>query len=1042
MKNIFTILLALLAATAGYAQEPCYSRGVAYCILNDGSGKSPVSEAGEVFVGTTADAAPVWTAGTYASAVAVNTGKPTLGNVKQTFYYWARAKEGYTFIGWNTTPKSKTPMAGSADCEGRPWTATYTHWAAGTAAEPKEKVLYAIFEKAVNADDEPADRGDGVAFAGVRSGGTYAAGSTAKDWSVHLDFAETLAYSSFVGYGEGFGVNKDLVKYVTCKAGDTVVRVVDVKVSGTFAAEGADAHASITLPSTVAVGDYVIHLPYGLFNTRSGRVTASCDVVVHVTPDTTPLVILSMNPTDGFTWDSKTDSDDFNGIDVTASFKFNKPLAKVVEDGVTLQAAYGATYLPTAGFISLLDKNTGMLSFGALPNGDYTLHVPAGAFVTTSGMTSEAVEVNFSVKGSDAKQWALPVYTAMVATPANNATVKCLDKVTFSLSRKGFAAPVAIAPNAPGVVASMVREVFEEGVDYSDPDNKPTFESEDISGIVTSVVDGSLVLTFTQPVVKETRVVISVPQGVVTNFTDGKRRTAREMFEEGGCTNPALSLILNVLPDNTGVDPEQPDPENPDPEQPDQPDPDQPDPADPWALPTYSEVTVTPAEGGSLRSLSTVSISLYDEVYDDPIGIMPGMAGKVEGEVVKGGKTTPITGITAKVNPVTANLVITLPQPISEACRVNLTIPKGMTNNLAMPVATMTPQEIFEEGGCTNPELHLSYLVVPGDLPVRDVTGIGYDTEWVMDADGNYVKDEHGQYLRYDKYDSLIDAQLTPTNSQTGEGDRVTVMYFWYDEDFVSINYKGGASVTNLTTGSEVAISSVTFKTGGDSYRNNVIELRLSTEAYIQSAEYHQGVYEVVLPGGIATTAEGVKNAGYTFRFTYGDPAEAYRPEALDLDPWIGYYEAIYEEGEESTNEFFSFVKGDDGTYYVERLCDVPLSIPVEARGTGFVLPVTDNADGLAFMSLSGTPVTVAFQEYEGDRFIYLDQYALFDGSGDYTLGGFINFRRVSAATAIADVLRGTAADSLYDLQGRRVRPSEVGKGIVIDPRRRKVIVK
>lgn len=1041
MKHIFTILLALFAVTMGYAQESCYSRGVAHCILNDGSGTYPVADAGEVFVGTTADAVPQWTAGTHASAVAVNTGKASAGNVKQTFYYWARAKEGYTFIGWNTMATSKTAMAGSDGAEGQAWTATYTHWAAGTAAAPKEKVLFAIFEKTVDASEEPADRGDGVAFTGVRGSDSYSAGSSAKDWSVHLDFAETLAYSSFVGYGEGFGVNRDLVKYVTCKAGDTAVRIVDVKVSGTFAADGADAHASITLPSTIAVGDYVLHLPYGLFSTKSGRVTASCDVVVHVIPDTSPLVLLSQSPENGATWDSKTDSDNFNGIDVTASFKFNKPIATVNEEGVTLRAGYGATYLPTSGFISMLDKNMGMLSFGPLPNGNYTLNIPAGTFVTTSGMSNEAVTTTFSVKGSNAKQWDLPVYSTITASPANNATVKRLDKVTFDLSRKGFAAPASIAPGAPGVSVTMVRETFG---DENDPEALPTFESTTVKGVGTAIVDGKLVLTLTEPVVEETRVVITVPQGVVTNLDDSQSRTAREKFEAGGCTNPALSLILYVVPDETEVnpDPENPDPENPDKPDPENPDPENPDPADPWALPTYSEVTVTPAEGGSLRSLSSVSISLCDDVYDDPIGIMPGMAGKIEGEVVKGGNVTPITGITAKVNPITCCLVITLPQPISEACRVNLTIPKGMTNNLAMPVATMTPQEIFEEGGCTNPELHLSYLVVPEDLPVRDVTGIGYDPEWVVDADGNYVKDEHGQYMRHDKYDSLVDARLTPMNDATDEGDRVTVMYFWYDEDFVSINYTGGASVTNLTTGSDVAIASVSFKTGGDSYRHNVIELRLSTESYIQSAEYHQGLYEVVLPGGIATTAEGVKNAGYTFRFTYGDPAEAYHPEVMDLDPWLGYYEAIYEEGEESTNEFFSFVKGDDGTYCIDRLCDTTLRIPVETRGTGFVLPVTEGADGVAFMSLSGTSVTVAFQEYEGERYIYLDQYALFDGSGDYTLGGFINFRRVSAATPIAEVLRGAASDSLYDLQGRRVRPADRSRDIVISPSRRKAIVK
>ena len=402
-------------------------------------------------------------------------------------------------------------------------------------------------------------------------------------------------------------------------------------------------------------------------------------------------------------------------------------------------------------------------------------------------------------------------------------------------------------------------------------------------------------------------------------------------------------------------------------------------------IPTYTTVATDPADGATVSSITSISISLSSDGYDAPLGIMPGAAA-VNAVKLNGAAEEPIEGVKAAVK--AEKLIISFDTPFNEAATVVVRIPEGLTNNLAMPVATMTTQEIIDEGGCTNPAISLTLHVVPSVLPVKDVTGVGYDTYYLQDEAGNFVKDEKGQYIRVDKYDSLIDAQLEPAKE-----DRVSVMYFWYDEQFASIDYKGGASVTNITTGVSMNIASVSFKTGGDSHRNDVIELRLSTADYIYSEELHQGVYEVVLPEGIATTANGLKSGGKTFRFTFGDPEQAYVPQELNLDNYLGDYKVVTEDGEDSTGEFFTFTKtGND--YFVTNLCGSSLSIPVKASGNGLQLEMTEARNGEAFMSLKGGNVNIMFSENEGKRYIYLDQYALYDANEELFVGGIIYFEQ------------------------------------------------
>lgn len=472
------------------------------------------------------------------------------------------------------------------------------------------------------------------------------------------------------------------------------------------------------------------------------------------------------------------------------------------------------------------------------------------------------------------------------------------------------------------------------------------------------------------------------------------------------------------------------------------------------AIPHYTTVTTDPADGATVRSVTTIAVTLSHDDLDDPLGIMPGAAMPTATHTADG-TTTAITGLKAAVKG--GQLIVTFPEPLTAAGDVTIDIPAGLTNNLAMPVAMMTPEEIVEEGGCTNPHITLTLHIAPQYLPVRDVTGIGYNTTWLMDEDGNYIKNEKGQYVRIDQYSSLIDAKIKPGRLDDDNViNRVSVIYFWYDEEFATIDYKGGASVRNITNGTPMAISSVTFKQGGDNYRNNVIELRLSTTAYIYSSEYHQGVYEVTLPSGIATTADGAKSDGITFRFTFGNPDKAYFADAVDLTEFLGDYKVVVGAGEKSTGEYFTLSQSR-GKCYVEKLLGTSLILPLETEGSLFFLRATENADGESFRAYRGGDVEVSFEQDGGNFYMMVGDYVLINRKGERITGGGSSFRLVaSKPTGISALMIDALGDEKtknerfatkdegtkdektqdggrkpHDLLGRPVKAGS--KGIIVD---------
>lgn len=552
MKNLISRILIFLivccCAPLSASAADYFARGVAHCILDDGSGTFPVSDAGEVFVGIAPTDTPQWTAGSYTSAAA--TGSFSASGTSVTFYFWARAKAGYTFVGWGSTKTSKTPTAGTESVEGKAWDSKTTLWTPGSEASPKTHVRYAIFRK--NAAEDTT--GGGVPMSSVDNY-VHTQASTTGTWPVKIIFDEPLAYKNFAGYSEGYGANTSLIGAITCKSADTEVQATAARVGGSPTLNGEDAYGLVYFPAIMPVGTYAVHIPKGLFTTASGQPTAAADFTITITPDTTPFTIASTSPEEGYDWDSSeaTQSNETDGLFSTVTLTFNKNIARVETEGKEIVLTNSTTgrisRFTVCSVSATTNKRLGVIAFDGQPNGNYTLHLPAGVFFDAVGNGNEAFDLHFSIKGSALDPWILPNYTTVHSSLANYSSISQLSSVTFTMSRNGYAAPVAINAGAK-VTAVAITETFNPDDEY-DPEATPNQESEDISGIMVRLSpEGELRVNFTQPVTHNCRVIITVPAGLVTNVPKASTMSPKDLYNAGGCTNGPIQLNLIL---NTGI---------------------------------------------------------------------------------------------------------------------------------------------------------------------------------------------------------------------------------------------------------------------------------------------------------------------------------------------------------------------------------------------------------------------------------------------------------------------------------------------------------
>ena len=559
MRHLTTkllLLLSLFVTTISASADDYFARGVAHCILDDGSGTFPIAEAGEVFVGTTPDEAPTWAAGSSASSIV--TGPMVGGQASVKFYFWARAKEGYTFLGWGSTKTSKTFTSGTDRLEGQPWESKASFWSSGTEAAPKEWVRYAIFRK--NAAEDTS--GGGIKLKSV-TGDIHTFGSTTGEWSVRLNYQAPLAYRDFAGYADGYGTDRALIGAITCRntADGTTVRVINARVSGSPTGNGTDAYGLIFFPADMPVGTYSVHVPKGLFTTSLGMVTAAADFELTVTADATPFTIESTTPEEKYAWDASeaTQAKETDGNFSTITLTFNKNIARVDAEGkniVLTNTTTGRVSKHTICSVSATtNKRLGIIAFDFQPNGDYTFSLPADVFFDAAGNGNAAFELHFSISGSKVADWELPTYSSIVASPVNNATVDELREVTVAFSRPGFVEPLQLYLNT-AATAAKITEVYKEG-SGNDPDDRPEIHSENIDGVSLAFEDGLLKVLFAEPIREAGKIVVGIPSHAVINLNTRPNTPAQTLYEKGGCTNAPLQLTITVKPGTlTGIEAE------------------------------------------------------------------------------------------------------------------------------------------------------------------------------------------------------------------------------------------------------------------------------------------------------------------------------------------------------------------------------------------------------------------------------------------------------------------------------------------------------
>lgn len=447
-----------------------------------------------------------------------------------------------------------------------------------------------------------------------------------------------------------------------------------------------------------------------------------------------------------------------------------------------------------------------------------------------------------------------------------------------------------------------------------------------------------------------------------------------------------------------------------------------------WTLPTFSNVECNIENGGTVRSITSITYTMTDDSYDDPVNLVPGYAKPVVMFKEEGKETaTEVGGVMTSVKK--GVLTISLISPLAKKGQLSLTVPRGIVNNLLEDISEMTPQQIYEAGGCTNPELTLTVNVEPVKIKCVRVTNarpIG-EPQFVYDAEGHLQKDKYGNYAVKYTWQDMQDHQFVP------DQDYVSYIYFWFEEDFKTVQNSPLATATNLSNEHKLGVAALEFKNGnsGDGHKYDIIQFRLSSEDWLKTAERHQGLYEIYLPEGVAKTEDGMVNEACTIQFKYGDPSQAYIEQEVNLSEYEGKYKLVVEEGEiVEQDETFNVEKIEEN-YYITNLCGSSLNIPVEKiDGEGKFLFKKATAGSDWFMSTRGTDVEATFAVNEGKHYIYLDQYGL-SVAGNTILGGARYFVREDTS-GISDIaISKTVPSVMYNLAGQRVNAKTPGIVII-----------
>lgn len=285
---------------------------------------------------------------------------------------------------------------------------------------------------------------------------------------------------------------------------------------------------------------------------------------------------------------------------------------------------------------------------------------------------------------------------------------------------------------------------------------------------------------------------------------------------------------------------------------------------------------------------------------------------------------------------------------------------------------------------------------------------------------------------------NLIDAVLTAnTGDNLEDGDIVTHIYITFDHELKEISsmsahqaLASAVTIVNTTTGKALEFNQ--YSCGVKSSDKHTLDMLLSSECYINSANY-QGVYVVSLPAGVATTTNELPTEAYSFTFTYGDASDAPVEKLVNFDDYLGNWKQTIDVDEIIENPAaFSFEKIGDG-YFMTNLYATTLRIPVSVENYKYYFANTQD-DKYSFVSSTGTSVEALFEESNGTKQIYLGQFSILSASFDQPLvGGICYFEYTDEAipSAITSIEAGHSEQAVYDLQGRRLAAPAKGINIV-----------
>lgn len=540
MKNLKFIITFLLLLVLGVGESwgdvDITVRGKAYCAVDKSSTSDVAKNSAKVCVTNTLDEDVIWQNPPYTNN-GTKVSVPSSSYVTDgfTLYFHVQPTEGYKFVGWATNAKGVNNDGKSTIVS----TERTYKWVGSnkSASYPTTTIsMYALLEK----DNDVEPTGNGVEFDKIGGTTSYASGSTSKPWSVYVYFQEGLKYDAGTPYS---GANADAKKWI--KITNTTTKET-VLYDNVFVSNG---FGILSLPYSMAAGTYNVHLPYGLFTTESNMPTAACDFEVEVTASNVAFELISVSPENNETWEATvTERDNNNTVtyyrDFSFIFNFSKNLTSintVGKDLALLQSETGRKFPCTNANIGYLDKKQGSLYYGKIPNGHYTLNLPAGVFTDADGNGNEAMTLTFIVtKGED--PFSLPTFEKVTSNPTSGSVEYYNDllvlKVKFDSETYGRA--ITTWNTTSGLKATKFV-----------PDNSDEAGGSNvaISKVTSTFVDGELRVTIPTSGLSESQAItVTVPAKYVINKSNASTSSSalEGLYKDGACTNAETAISFTA----------------------------------------------------------------------------------------------------------------------------------------------------------------------------------------------------------------------------------------------------------------------------------------------------------------------------------------------------------------------------------------------------------------------------------------------------------------------------------------------------------------